>query len=498
MRNRAPTWTSSRSSASQKRLRGHTERQYPLQEKFVWVGLGTGAVVGTLFLSLVAGFSVAVLFTTVGLLWRREATPILPFCIAYQWVFISTGYFYMQAYGHFPNLDPIGDVSLSVTYSLLGLLSLSLGLRFGISVFDKFNPKYKKLSFFGGYNLKSLFWFVIVLNLFRWVFQYSPARIWFAGGQILSSLFLIASVVLVMLAIAVAWKGEGYRYLAAALLFVSVPELASRMSSFKTPLFLTFIGLLTVWEPWKEISPRVPSRRRALKWVIGIAGGILLFGVFWMGGMKAAWRAQVDSGEVSEDVVERLGGFGALAVDVTENLTIQEAAENMAGRFSSSTGYFADAIRRVPDQVPHEGGALTMRAVQHVTMPRVLFPEKPSLGMDSWLVREYAGRNVAGARLGTSIGFTYIGQFYVDYGFPMMLFPLFLYGVLIGMLYRMPVISCPSKEIYFSVVTVIFVASFLTFGSDLAKQAGSIIMKTAAITAVLYLLGDRIHKISKT
>jgi CBS domain-containing protein len=300
-----------------------------------------------------------------------------------------------------------------------------------------------------------------------------------------------------MLAIAVARKGEGYRYLAAALLFVSVPELASRMSSFKTPLFLTFIGLLTVWEPWKEISPRVPSRRRALKWVIGIAGGILLFGVFWMGGIKPAWRAQVDSGEVSEDVVGRLGEFGALAVDVTENLTIQEAAENMAGRASSSTGYFADAIRRVPDQVPHEDGALTMRAVQHVTMPRVLFPEKPSLGMDSWLVREYAGRDVAGARLGTSIGFTYIGQFYVDYGFPVMLFPLFLYGILIGILYRLPIISSVSKEIYFSVVTVIFVDSFLTYGADLAKQSGSLIMKTAVITAVLYLVRSKIHKISK-
>jgi hypothetical protein len=461
------------------------------------VGLGLGVVVGALFLSLLAGFSVAVLFSAVGLLWRREAAPILPFCIAYQWVFISTGYFYMQAYGHFPKLDPIGDVSMSVTYSLLGILSLSLGLRTGIDVFDSFNPKYEKIGFYDSYDLRSLFWIVIVLNIFRWVFQYSPARIWFAGGQILSSVLLLASAVLVMLAIAVARRGEGYGYLAVALLFVSVPELASRMSNFKVPLFLTFIGLLSVWEPWKEIIPRFPERKRALKWVAGIAGGILLFGVFWMGGMKAAWRAQVDSGQVSEGVVERLGEYGALAMGVTENLTVQQATENMAGRFSSSVGYFADAIRRVPDQVPREDGALTMRAVQHVTMPRVLFPEKPSLGMDSWLVREYAGRNVAGARLGTSIGFTYIGQFYVDYGFPLMLFPLFLYGVLIGVLYRLPAISSVSKEVYFATVTAIFVAGFLTYGADLAKQSGSLIMKTAVLTAVLYFFGDKIHKIAK-
>lgn len=493
MRNRATVGGYS----SRARLRAHADRQYPLQEKFVWWGLGIGTVMGVLFTSPLAGFSVAVLFSAVGLLWRREAAPILPFCIAYQWVFISTGYFYMQAYGHFPNLDPIGDVSLSVTYSLLGILSLALGLRVGIDIFDSLNPRYEKIGFCGRYDLKSLFWVVIALNFFRWIFQYSPARFWLAGGQILSSVLLLASVVLVMLAIAVARRGEGYGYLAVALIFVSVPELASRMSNFKVPLFLVFIGLLSVWEPWKEMIPRLLESRRALRWVAGIAAGILLFGVFWMGGMKPAWRAKVDSGQVSEDVVERLGEFSSLAVNVTENITFQEATENMAGRFSSSVGYFADAIRRVPNQVPHEDGALTMRAVQHVTMPRVLFPEKPSLGMDSWLVREYAGRNVAGARLGTSIGFTYIGQFYVDYGFPLMLFPLFLYGVLIGVLYRLPVISSVSKEIYFATVTAIFVAGFLTYGSDLAKQAGSLIMKTAVLTAVLYFVGDKIHKIAK-
>ncbi len=68
-------------------------------------------------------------------------------------------------------------------------------------------------------------------------------------------------------------------------------------------------------------------------------------------------------------------------------------------------------------------------------MPRFLFPDKPVLD-DSERTRTYTGMNVAGMEQGTSIGIGYIGESYVDFGPVKMFAPIFLLGLLYGLIYR--------------------------------------------------------------
>src|SRR5207247_92942 len=93
---------------------------------------------------------------------------------------------------------------------------------------------------------------------------------------------------------------------------------------------------------------------------------------------------------------------------------------------------FSLVLERVPREIPHENGKLTSRAIKHVLTPRILFPNKPSLGTDSWLPIYYAGISVGE---GTSVGIGYMAEFYVDFGYPGMFLPLLAYGVMLGGFY---------------------------------------------------------------
>ena len=66
---------------------------------------------------------------------------------------------------------------------------------------------------------------------------------------------------------------------------------------------------------------------------------------------------------------------------------IQSAIESVLARMSSDALYFSYVLERVPSLLPHENGMLTRRALLHILVPRIFFPEKLNLGSDSWLVK---------------------------------------------------------------------------------------------------------------
>jgi hypothetical protein len=83
--------------------------------------------------------------------------------------------------------------------------------------------------------------------------------------------------------------------------------------------------------------------------------------------------------------------------------------------------------------MPHENGAILSAALTHILTPRVLYHDKPNLPSDSAKVRRYAGVWVAGDRQHTSIAFGYVGESYVDFGVPGMFVPIFLFGLVVGL-----------------------------------------------------------------
>jgi hypothetical protein len=119
--------------------------------------------------------------------------------------------------------------------------------------------------------------------------------------------------------------------------------------------------------------------------------------------------------------------------------------ENFDGNFSKGvealanrvnyTEYFARSVRQVPAIIPFEKGELLLGGFEHVFKPRLFFPGKKSID-DSKMTSKYTGQLFAGERQGTSFSLGQVAERYIDYGPVYMFIPIFLFGFLIGAIYK--------------------------------------------------------------
>jgi hypothetical protein len=140
--------------------------------------------------------------------------------------------------------------------------------------------------------------------------------------------------------------------------------------------------------------------------------------------------------------------------------------------------------------MPHEHGAMSQRAVGHVIKPRLLFPDKPDLGGDSWLVRTYTGRR-ASEEGGTSVGLGYMAQLYIDYGSAGMVAGLFVYGAYLGLLLRLLRRASPDPDLFASAAMVALIQHLLSYDGELAKQVGGLTQTILVFSAILLVAGRR-------
>jgi hypothetical protein len=133
---------------------------------------------------------------------------------------------------------------------------------------------------------------------------------------------------------------------------------------------------------------------------------------------------------------------------------------------------------------------LTWRAIAHVLQPRLLFPNKPELGTDSWLIWQYAGLRVAGLHDDkTSVGFGYMGEFYIDFGPLGMMGPLLLLGILVGLIHQSIQRLAPSRLFGEAAAAVLMMNAFSTYGAEIAKMLGGILTGAIVFGAILYYGG---------
>src|SRR5881394_4401246 len=207
---------------------------YPLQRTFALWGLVVGAVGAALFRSPLAGLAFFVLFLNTGLLWRRNEAPILPFCLAYQWLFAVLGYLFFCGSVKYPSGEKIGNLEGAVALSLVGLSVLAVGLRFGLYCWDKSDLRRNKAVLAGEprYDVRRLFFVTLAGALTAFMWRRAPIDVWFGGAQILYRLLELRTILLALLLFCVLRqrKGYGYGLVAAAMAWVS--SFGSVMSSF--------------------------------------------------------------------------------------------------------------------------------------------------------------------------------------------------------------------------------------------------------------------------
>jgi hypothetical protein len=469
---------------------------YPLQRKFALCGLVVGAVGAALFKSPLAGLAFFVLFLNAGLLWRRNEAPILPFCLAYQWLYAVLGYLFFRASGRYPSSEKIGNLEGAVALSLVGLSVLAVGLRLGLYCWDKSDLRRNNAVLAGEphYDIPRLFLVTCIGGVTAFLWRKAPIDVWFGGAQILYRLLEFRTILLALLLFCVLRQRKGYGYGIVAALVAWVSSFGSVMSSFSLVLILLFVVLLREWQPWLSSAQDRQRNVRVLLAAIGVAAVTLVLGAIWEGGVKSAWRGQVlnEQGEI----VGRTGAkeFIQTVKEEAPLVEFKSAFASVWARMSSDVMYFSYVLERVPSMLPHENGMLTRRALLHILVPRFLYPEKLNLGSDSWLVIYYAGVPAADVETGASIGLGYIAEFYIDFGVPWMFLPLLVYGVLIALAYRSLQLVSPSYPLWMSAALVMCLATFTTFGGEIAKLFGALVTCVIMYGLILKLFGGVFHR----
>ena len=69
--------------------------RYPLAFPLTVAGAIVGFLVLALTLDFVACAAIFTLFLVVGVTWHRDFLPAVPFCLGYQWLGSSSGYFFL-------------------------------------------------------------------------------------------------------------------------------------------------------------------------------------------------------------------------------------------------------------------------------------------------------------------------------------------------------------------------------------------------------------------
>ena len=449
---------------------------YPLFRNLAVAGVVIGAIGTMSFGSILAGFALIVVFFCAGLVWRANEPPILVFSIAFQWIFVVAGYLFTQAGGDLKEFALIGNVDLAVFLSLLGLLSVAIGMRLGLGLFgQRSSVKADSVP-----DMTLLFWVTIITYSISWIIEIAPMDIFFNAAQILYSVLSFREVLLCLLWIVILQKRRGYGYGWVAFIVALLPRFTSRQSVFKELFFMLVVIAVFEFKPWiRTVAQRAWNRKIVV--AVGCAALFLLAaGVIWEGAIKPVWRTL----EFSGTPIETLDAFADVTVATTSEMDEDRSLQAFITRVSSITP-FALVLDRVPTVVPFENGALTQRALLHVLVPRLLFPDKQNLGTDSWLAETYAGMNVGE---NTSVGIGYMAEAYVDWG-PVGMFPfLAALGVFLGLAYRLIFFFSPSRLIGSALVIVPFMANFITFEATLSKMLGGFIMTTLMLLLLARLI----------
>lgn len=468
---------------------------YPLQGALFKIGCIVGLAAFVVTTSLLAGAAVAWAFWLAGLLWRENELPVQVFCLLYQWMFVVTGYFAWRYYGYHPTQIVLGDIGSAVFLSLLGLMAIAVGIRVAlpsmrtVPVGGEGNEDPSRVE----YDPRKLFWLVILLFSINWLVETFPMGILFNAAQAIHSVLLFRYLFLLLLLMVVIRQHMDYQYGVLAFVFVLLPELTSSMAKFKDVFFMLLIAVLAHWKPWSALVNDKKRNRQILFVSVALCIMIVVAGLVWTGGMKGGWRAALRTGEVGGSPIEKIEEFGRHLDRTIQGFDSRSAMQAFLSRLSSSQAYFSRVLVMVPLELPHEEGALTWRAIRHVLMPRVFFPEKENLGGDSWLVRKYAGLQVAGDESSTSVGLGYMAEFYIDYGVPGMFVPLFLLGVLVGLIQRLFRRVSPSSYFADAAITGLLVQHFIGYGSHFTKMLGGMLQTTMVFLVIIVAAGPWLH-----
>lgn len=418
------------------------------------------------------------LVAIVALLWRGSDPPILLLPVLFQWSEVAilplstlwkqVPLFYLSEYG--------ADLESSAFYGFMGIMALALGLRLGMG-------KTRGVSFAARLQAEARAWRLsqaVRIGLGAMAFGYAvsamlsfagPARELFgnAAGIKYVGLFVIAYWCLV--------NGRNYGLLAGVVGFEVVFGMTGFFAEFKNSI-LTLVVAVMAARPRLKLADAVAS---AL-----VAALVLFVATFWSS-IKVDYRAMVNQGTGAQVVAvpleDRLGFIVGRAGSL-DGAALSEGFDKLVLRHGYIE-YLALVMHHVPQAIPHEDGQLSLAVLSHITMPRILFPDKPPLPSDTEVMRKYTGITYQFDE-NTSISIGNLGELYIDFGYWGGIFAELVLGLLIASVYRTlrnsP--SCPAMVTAGFCVMVVLPIAY--FGTAYAKLMGAFVF-----TSVIAIVAQR-------
>jgi hypothetical protein len=454
--------------------------------------VAVGAVIGLVspqpFLSLAGWIVLPVL---VRLTWRAGEPPIALVGVLKLWVISFGPVLYFAGIQGLPLADVAGtypsrfstfELDTACWLSLGATLIVATGVRLGLSYLppipwerlraeaQQFDPEKLFLAYGGAYAFNLVFGGGALLSL---------------GGlaQLTIALTLVRWAFFFLLAAAVFFQRRKYRLLILAIAIEITFGLLGYWGSFRDFFFIFVVAYVAA-------RPRVTARQAQA--VIAVFLIVFTVGLFWQT-VKPQYRAWLTRGghTMSTQIgyVEQAEKMWQMAQrtgidDVTNSLDFT------VERITVPTFFFGEVVEYIPQHRSYDGGTGWRRGVEHILKPRLLFPDKPVIN-DSEITNRYIARTVTEEGASFSIG--YFGESYADFGPFLMHLPIFLVGIMLGLMYRFFLVRPTIKIIGFS-----FAAAFLTarIGSldDIPSMLGLSITQFVVMAAVLYVAEGYLYK----
>ncbi|MDQ3206477.1 MAG: hypothetical protein M3Q40_08260 [Pseudomonadota bacterium] len=371
--------------------------------------------------------ALALLAVVVRLLWRPGEPPALLYAMGYHWMQASILLLYADMDGRV--LDSLGYgpmVETATWLTFAGILVVALGMRLGAGRNHGQLAQRSVVAIASQLSIRRLF----VASLGAIVLTVVASRLAYVVSglvQPILALALLRWVVVFLFTYVVLARHSGYLLLAVVFGVEILIGFLGFFSDFKTVLIVMLLAALTS-----------PSALRGIR--LRAAGGlvllILVLGIVWTG-VKSDYRAFLNQGTGQQVVLvpvgERVAKLGQLITSMTP-ASFGDSVVTLVERVTY-VYYFGQALETVPRDLAHEQGLLWREAVQGAVVPRLLNPAKRIID-DSERTSYYTGNRVAGADQGTSISLGYMAESYIDFGPVGMMFPLFVWGLFVGLLYR--------------------------------------------------------------
>ncbi len=354
--------------------------------------------------------------------WTRTQPAVMFWALLHQWLQVNAGLLYADLLGVDHSEIFTYKVHADEAY-LLGMTSLfALGL--GLWIMTRKLSRERLDDWLARLDPRKCLKAYVVFIIFFAVLSSLPLP---GVGQVILALSSLKWGFFYIFFCSVLHTGR-YRFpLLICILLEFVFSLYSIFASFRAILIMP-IMLLPVFFKGRIRPSHLLAGFLLLAFLVNV-------GIVWTA-VKQDYRLFMAQGEkgqvinVSRNVA--LGRLGELVQSV-DGKRYQEGAIALVYRLFY-IDFLSGLIGNVPERLPFEEGANSMKSILHVVTPRMFFPEKEVLH-DAVQLNKYMGRFVADYTT-TSMSIGYVGDFYIDFGFFAPL-GVFVLGLIIGYLYRL-------------------------------------------------------------